>query len=106
MILTGRPVGADEALQFGLANRIVPKGKAVEVATQIARDLLKFPQECMLKDRENCYYSAYGAASFEDALKREFCEGIKVVDSESIAGAAKFSSGQGRHGSFKSSSKL
>ena len=101
MILTGRGVGAQEALQMGLANRVVPKGQAVEVATQIARQLLQFPQNCMLKDRENCYYSAYDAKTFGDALAREFREGLPIVEKESISGAANFSSGQGRHGSFK-----
>src|SRR5215813_7910084 len=36
MILTGRPVGADEALAFGLANRVVPKGRARQEAEALA----------------------------------------------------------------------
>lgn len=101
MILTGRPVGAQEALQMGLANRVVPKGTAVEEATRIARQLLTFPQLCMNTDRASCYYAAYEAKSFEDALAREFDEGVKVVAAEGVAGAAKFSSGAGRHGVFE-----
>jgi len=100
MILTGRPVGAQEALQMGLANRVVGKGKALEEAVGIAELLVGFPQGCMNVDRESCYYAAYNARSFEDALEREFDEGIKVVDRESVAGAVRFSKGEGRHGSF------
>ncbi|RYN15637.1 hypothetical protein AA0119_g13336 [Alternaria tenuissima] len=100
MILTGRSVSAKEALAMGLANRVVPVGKALEEATKIAESLLKFPQACMNVDRANCYYSVYNATSFEDALRNEFDTGCKVVASESVRGAAKFSKGAGRHGSF------
>ncbi|KAH0436415.1 enoyl-CoA hydratase/isomerase [Colletotrichum camelliae] len=103
MILTGRAVDAQEALQMGLANRVVPKGKALEEATKIAKQLLAFPQACMNTDRASCYYAAYNASSFEDALSREFDAGIKVISSESVKGAARFSKGAGRHGSFEES---
>ncbi|KAL2862338.1 enoyl-CoA hydratase/isomerase family protein [Aspergillus lucknowensis] len=100
MILTGRGVGAKEAWAMGLANRVVPKGKALEEATSIARQLLVFPQGCMNADRTSCYYAAYDATSFEDALSFEYDHGIKVIASESVTGAAKFSAGAGRHGKF------
>ncbi|TPX18739.1 uncharacterized protein E0L32_002596 [Thyridium curvatum] len=103
MILTGRGVPAQEALQMGLANRVVPKGQALEEATKIARQLLAFPQACMNVDRASCYYSAYEAKSFEDALRNEFDNGVEVVTKESVQGAAKFSGGAGRHGSFEES---
>ncbi|KAL5361246.1 enoyl-CoA hydratase/isomerase family protein [Aspergillus floccosus] len=106
MILTGRPVGAQEALAMGLANRVVAKGKALDEALAIARQLLAFPQLCMKADRESCYYSAYQAGSFQDALRHEFEGGVKVLQAESVAGAARFSSGQGRHGRFDDGSKL
>lgn len=101
MILTGRPVGAQEAFTMGLANRVVPKGKALEEAMKIAEILVQFPQDCMNTDRTSCYYAAYNAKSFEDALSHEFDEGIKVIDTESVAGAQRFSMGEGRHGQFK-----
>ncbi|KAI1166443.1 ClpP/crotonase-like domain-containing protein [Nemania serpens] len=104
MILTGRGVPAQEALQMGLANRVVPKGQALAEATKIAQQLLTFPQHCMNIDRANCYYSTYNASSFQDALSNEFENGIKVITTESIAGAANFSKGAGRHGAFASSS--
>jgi len=101
MILTGRAVDAREAYAMGLANRVVPKGKALEEATKLARSLLEFPQACMNVDRASCYYAAYDAASFEDALRNEFETGVKVVSTESVKGATRFSKGAGRHGSFK-----
>jgi enoyl-CoA hydratase/carnithine racemase len=101
MILTGRGVGAQEALTMGLANRVVPKGKALQEALAIAETLIQFPQACMNTDRSSCYYAAYEATSFEDALSHEFDAGIQVIDSESVAGAIRFSKGEGRHGVFK-----
>lgn len=106
MILTGRGVGAQEALMMGLANRVVQKGKALEEATKIARQLVTFPQGCMNTDRTSCYYAVYNAKSFEDALGFEFDNGIKVIDSESVKGAAKFSAGAGRHGKFDFEGKI
>ncbi|KAJ9210858.1 hypothetical protein DTO166G4_7529 [Paecilomyces variotii] len=106
MILTGRPVNAQEALTMGLVNRVVPKGKALEEAMDIANQLLSFPQECMNVDRQSCYYSAYNATSFEDALREEFRRGVGVITSESIKGATRFKEGHGRHGSFGDSTKL
>ena len=106
LILTGRPVDAGEAMSMGLANRVVPKGQAMGEAMKIAKQLLQFPQECMNKDRDNCYYSAYGATSFKDAMSREFREGIQVLEKESMKGAGKFSEGAGRHGSYELRSKI
>lgn len=98
MILTGRPIGAQEALSMGLANRVVPAGKAVEEAMKIAEQLVKFPQLCMNKDRQSCYYAAFEGKSLEDALKFEFQNGIEVVEREGIEGAKRFTEGQGRSG--------
>jgi enoyl-CoA hydratase/carnithine racemase len=100
MILTGRPVGAQEALAMGLANRVVEKGKSLQEAQRIAEQLIAFPQICMNTDRASCYYSAYNATSFEDALSYEYDNGVTVLTKESIHGAAKFSQGEGRHGKF------
>ncbi|CAI7641716.1 unnamed protein product [Penicillium viridicatum] len=106
MILTGRPVGAQEALTMGLASRVVPKGESLKEAIGIARQLITFPELCLNTDRQSCYYSAYEASSFQDAMSQEFNAGSKVISQEAIAGAAKFSKGSGRHGSFKDHSKL
>src|SRR5262250_792332 len=45
LILTGRPVEADEALAMGLVNRVVPKGQARAAAEALAAELSAFPQE-------------------------------------------------------------
>lgn len=100
MILTGRPVSAQEALSMGLANRVVKKGESLQEAQKLAQQLLIFPQGCMNIDRASCYYSAYNAKSFEDAMSNEFDNGITIVTKESIQGAGKFSKGEGRHGQF------
>ncbi|RTE69221.1 hypothetical protein BHE90_016395 [Fusarium euwallaceae] len=101
IVLTGRPVPASEALLMGLANRVVPKGKALEEAMNIAKDLLKCPQGCLNADRYSCYYASWESKSFSDALSQEFDRGAKVIESESIDGASRFSAGEGRHGAFK-----
>jgi len=100
MILTGRPVSAQEALTMGLANRVVPKGKALEEATKLAEQLLEFPQLCMNADRRSAYYAAFEAKSFEDAMDFEFANAEDVLAKESIQGAKRFASGLGRSGSF------
>ncbi|KIW64297.1 hypothetical protein PV04_09242 [Phialophora macrospora] len=100
MILTGRGVSAAEALAMGLANRVVPRGKSLDEATRIAEQLVEFPTECMLADRASCYYAAFEASGFEDAMRREYDKGVGVVQQEGVAGAARFAGGQGRGGVF------
>lgn len=101
IVLTGRPVPAREAYEMGLANRVVPKGKSYEEAYKIAQSMVKFPQECLKADRQSTYYAAWEAKSFDDALTKEYDLGVTVIQSESINGATRFSSGEGRHGSFE-----
>ncbi|KAL4753708.1 hypothetical protein BDW72DRAFT_209825 [Aspergillus terricola var. indicus] len=79
MIITGRPVGATEALSMGLANRVVPRGTGVEEAMGIARRIVDFPQACLNVDRASCYYAAFEAKSFESALAVEFERGVRVL---------------------------
>ncbi|PGH00763.1 hypothetical protein AJ79_08101 [Helicocarpus griseus UAMH5409] len=80
MILTGRPVRAKEALEMGLANRVVRKGQSLEEAMKLARTLASFPQEGLNADRQSSYYAAYHAHSLEDALSQEFDAGARVSD--------------------------
>lgn len=101
MILTGRAVSANEALQMGLVNRVVPNGTCLEEATKLAHQLIGFPRLCMNVDRASCYYAAYQASSLEDALANEFNNGIEAINKESVQGAARFAAGVGRHGSFE-----
>lgn len=100
MILTGRPVGAEEALRIGLADRIVDDGQARIAAEALAREVAAFPQRCMRADR----LSAYEQAGFtvDEALQNELRRGVPVLASgESQAGATRFAGGAGRHGSFE-----
>jgi len=98
MILTGREVEAEEALSFGLANRIVAEGEAYKAAFVLAEQLCEFPQMCMKVDRMTSYQQ--WGMDIKDALKLEAIEGEKPVLAEAKNGAARFSSGLGRGGDF------
>ena len=97
MILTGRPVDAQEALAIGLCNRVVPVGQAKERARELAREIAQFPQACLRSDRRSTY-EQWGLSE-ERAMALEFEQGLEVVE-EARAGAARFAAGAGRHGSF------
>ncbi|HLY05396.1 MAG TPA: crotonase/enoyl-CoA hydratase family protein [Rhizomicrobium sp.] len=100
MLLTGRPVGAQEALTMGLANRVVPKGQARAEAERLARDIARFPQVCMRNDRQSLY-EQFGC-DLHDALAREFALGLATLQSgEATAGAGRFAEGRGRGGKFE-----
>lgn len=100
MILTGRPVGAEEALQMGLATRVVEDGQALVAARELATQIAAFPQRCMRADRA----SAYGQWDLDlaEALRVEGANGFPVIVEEALAGAARFAAGAGRHGQFES----
>jgi len=100
LILTGRAVEAGEALQMGLANRVVDDGTALEAAVELARQLSRFPQNCLRSDRLSA--CEQWGMSLEEALRNEFERGLAVVASrETQEGAARFASGKGRHGDFE-----
>src|SRR4029077_4026657 len=69
LILTGRAVGADEALAIGLANRVVESGTARDAAVELAAEIARFPQTCMRLDRRSSY--AQWSLDEHDALMRE-----------------------------------
>lgn len=99
LILTGRAVEADEALAMGLANRIAPHGAGRAAAEELAGEISRFPQTCMRSDRLSAYEQ--WDLTLDHALHNEFEHGLKVLDSgETVAGARRFTSGKGRHGSF------
>ena len=97
MILTGRAVEAEEALAMGLANRVVPEGTARAAAEQLAADIARFPQACMRADRATALIQ--WGMSDTAALRTEFDRGQATL-LEAVAGAARFTAGAGRHGSF------
>jgi enoyl-CoA hydratase len=98
MILTGRPVGAAEALEFGLANRVVPTGTAREEAEALAAQIARFPQTCMRQDRLSVLEQ--GGLSEPDAMANELRHGMISLEADTLSGAARFAEGAGRHGSF------
>jgi len=94
LILTGRPVAADEALAMGLADRVVPPGQARAAAEELAAQIAAFPQACVRSDRQ----SVYSAADEHDALRREFELGRATLAAGTEAG--QFVAGAGRGGKF------
>ena len=99
LILTGRAVTAEEALQIGLVNRVVAKGTARAEAEQLAREIAAFPQICMRGDRMSAYEQH--DLNLPEALLNEFNHGLKALAAGAREGAARFASGAGRHGSFE-----
>ncbi|MCZ6831442.1 MAG: crotonase/enoyl-CoA hydratase family protein [Gammaproteobacteria bacterium] len=103
MILTGRAVPAREALDMGLANRVVADGTARAAAETLAGEISRFPQLCMRNDRLSA--CEQWGMQFDAAMDNEFRRGLAVVQSgETVAGAGRFAGGAGRHGSFADSS--
>jgi enoyl-CoA hydratase len=97
MILTGRAVSGDEALAFGLANRLVDTGGALDAALALAHEIAALPQTCVRSDRAAVH--ATWDAPLEEALRAEHRYGLATITSgETLAGASKFVSGAGRHG--------
>jgi len=100
LILTGRPVSAEEALQIGLANRVVEDGECLSAALELAEQLLRHPQTCLRSDRLSAYEQ--WDLPFAGALENEYRRGMDVIESkETLAGATRFASGKGRHGDFE-----
>lgn len=98
LILTGRPVGAREALEIGLANRVVPVGTSREAAEALALELARFPQLCMRHDRLSAYEQH--DLDLDAALANELRHGLVALQHETRDGAARFAQGEGRHGAF------
>ncbi|NIJ37086.1 enoyl-CoA hydratase [Sphingopyxis panaciterrae] len=98
MILTGRPVAADEAQRIGLADRVVADRTALPAAITLAQQIAAFPQTCMNSDR----LSAYRQWDFdlEAALAYEAHAGVAPLRDGAVAGARKFTEGAGRGGNF------
>nr|HET7858835.1 crotonase/enoyl-CoA hydratase family protein [Caldimonas sp.] len=97
LILTGRAVGAEEALAIGLVCRVVAQGQALAAAQAMARAIAAFPQACMRNDRLSVRRQ-HGLAT-RDALAQEFALGRATLASgEAEGGALRFVGGEGRHG--------
>uniref|UniRef100_A0A1I8H525 Dynein light chain 1, cytoplasmic n=1 Tax=Macrostomum lignano TaxID=282301 RepID=A0A1I8H525_9PLAT len=109
LILTGRPVGAREAAEMGLANRVCPDGQALQTAVALAEEIASFPQACARADRASAVAAAYfncgsstndrnNADGLLSRLAAEFTGGERVL-AEAATGAAGFvRDGRGRGG--------
>lgn len=95
LILTGRAVRADEALAFGLVNRVVPRGESLAAARALAHQLAELPQVAMRGDRMSAYLQH--DLPLAEALAQEFAIGGRALE-EGVAGAQRFIAGAGRHG--------
>ena len=98
MLITGRPVGADEAKAIGLADRVVPRGEARRAAEALAREIAEFPQIAMRSDRESAYFQSGLPVPAAIAAEAGFAAEARRV--EARAGAGRFTDGAGRHGRF------
>ncbi|RXG61887.1 3-hydroxypropionyl-coenzyme A dehydratase [Armadillidium vulgare] len=99
LILTGRPIRPDYAMEIGLANSVTACGSALGNAVFYAESLEKYPPEALRADRESAR-RFYTFSSLEEALKNE-TDRAKVAIEEARIGASRFVKGDGRHGSFK-----
>ncbi|HET7338534.1 MAG TPA: crotonase/enoyl-CoA hydratase family protein [Candidatus Dormibacteraeota bacterium] len=98
LILTGRAVTSDEAVQIGLVERVVEKGRALHGAQSMARELATFPQGALRADRRSVLQQ--WSLSFDNAADAEYAAGAEIIASgEAQAGARRFAEGSGRHGS-------
>lgn len=97
LILTGRPVEAEEAHRIGLVNEITDPGKHLDRALELAERIASFPQETMLADRQAAI-EGFGQP-LKDGLALEAHLGNQMLDI-AVEGAARFASGEGRHGEF------
>jgi enoyl-CoA hydratase len=97
LILTGRPVQADEALRIGLVERVAPGGQALEEALKLAGRIAALPQQALRADRRSVLDQ--WALSFDAAARAEYELGAGAMASgEAQSGARRFAKGTGRHG--------
>ena len=97
LILTGRGVSGDEALRMGLANRLVPKGQALEAALALAREIASRPQGAVRSDRLSAYEQ--WSRSLPDALLREYEYGMDALHTGELrSGLDRYASGRWRSG--------
>jgi enoyl-CoA hydratase len=98
LILTGRPVAADEAQRIGLADRVVATGTARARAEALAAEIAGLPQTCLRNDRLSALDQE--GLSETEAIRVELDHGMRSLADGALEGAQRFASGAGRHGSF------
>jgi len=96
LILTGRPVEAEEAERIGLVNQVTAPGEHLDRALELAERIASFPQETMLSDRRAALEGS--GLSLSQGLELERQVGREVLE-VAARGAARFAGGEGRGGS-------
>ena len=97
LILTGRGVSGEEALRMGLANRLVPPGRALPEALTLARDIASRPQAALRSDRLSSYEQ--WSLSLAEALAAEYRHGMTTVGTGELwGGLERYASGGWRRG--------
>ncbi|XGW27248.1 hypothetical protein V3C99_007673, partial [Haemonchus contortus] len=86
IILTGEAVSSQQALQWGLVTKIVDDGGALNCATELARQIISNPYNCMLADRRSVMSSFN--LNTRDAMEFEFSS--CTVIPEAVVGAEQF----------------
>jgi enoyl-CoA hydratase len=95
LILTGRGVSGEEAMRMGLANRLVPKGEALEHALALAHDIAARPQAALRGDRLASYEQ--WSLAMADALEVEYHHGMASLGTGQIdEGLHRYQSGEWR----------
>lgn len=96
--MTGRKVPAEECYRIGLCEKVVPDGKAVTAALEMAHEICRFPEEAMLADRRSIIENS--GDTIAGGLRREWANGLDSAINQGTTGAGRFASGKGRSGDF------
>jgi enoyl-CoA hydratase len=101
LILTGRGVSGEEALRMGIANRLVPKGRALEEAVALAREIASWPQAALRSDRRSAYEQ--WSLGLAEALAGEYRHGMATVSTgELVGGLERYAGGSWKQGNLTS----
>jgi enoyl-CoA hydratase len=99
LILTGRGVSGEEARRMGLANRLVPTGRALPEAVAMAREIAAWPQAALRSDRRSSYEQ--WSLGLDDALAGEYRHGMATIaKGELFGGLERYASVGWRRGEF------
>ncbi len=99
MLITGRPVEAEEALRIGLITRLIPSGSVLDSAISLAKQITAVPQTALNSDRRSAYEQA--GLPLNDAFAQEIALAEKAKTADAQTGAEQFAAGAGRHGDKK-----
>lgn len=89
LILTGKVISAAEALNIGLANEVVPKGRSLARAMELAQFLCTLPQPAMRADKEAAV-RGYGQPLAEGLRIEAECFNRSIHQPETREGLRRF----------------